>query len=176
MIQLLIKRFYISLSTLPTANHLQNLGLPLIGLTALLLFIGFQSNFLQIHILQKSWQEILKIVVFSFFIPGLSEEIFFRALFLPHPTENFSIPAQIIWGLLGLIAFIIYHPLQGLTWNPSGQKVFLEPTFLVLAALLGAICTIAYFISGSIWLTVIIHWVAVVIWIILLGGFTKFAY
>jgi predicted Abi (CAAX) family protease len=174
VIQLIIKRFRSSVSTLPSTANLRNLGLPLIGLTSLLLIIGFQSNFLKIYILQKSWEEIIKIIAFSFFIPGLSEELFFRVIFLPHPNEKVSIKTQFIWGIVALTAFIIYHPLQGLTWNPSGHEVFLEPTFLILAYLLGTICTIAYLISGSIWLPVIIHWLAVVIWIILLGGFAKF--
>ncbi|MBN4003797.1 CPBP family glutamic-type intramembrane protease [Nostoc sp. LPT] len=176
MIKLITKRLCTALSTFPTAAHVVHLGLPLIVLTIFLLFIGFKSDFLQVHILQKSWKEIVKLVAFSFFIPGLSEEIVFRVLFLPHPIEKPSIKTQIIWGTIALTAFIIYHPLQGITWNPSGREVFMEPIFLILAALLGAICTIAYLASGSIWLSVIIHWLAVVIWIILLGGFAKFNY
>ncbi|WP_368736767.1 CPBP family glutamic-type intramembrane protease [Nostoc sp. CHAB 5715] len=129
---------------------------------------------MKLHILEKSWQEIVKIIVFSFFIPGLSEEIVFRVLFLPHPTENPSLKTQIIWMIITSVAFIIYHPFQGLTWNPGGREVFINPNFLILAALLGVICTIAYLISGSIWLSVIIHWLAVVIWIVLLDGFAKF--
>ncbi|BBD68221.1 abortive infection protein [Nostoc commune NIES-4072] len=150
MINLIIRRLTTALSTFPTITNLLELILPLTGLTILLLFIGFQSEFLKLHILEKSWQEIVKIIVFSFFIPGLSEEIVFRVLFLPHPTENPSLKTQIIWIIITLVAFIIYHPFQGLTWNPGGYEVFINPNFLILAALLGVICTIAYLISGSI--------------------------
>jgi len=176
MVQLIGKRLTTALSTFPTAANLLQLGLPLIGLAFLLLFIGFKSEFLEVDVLQKSWGEITKIVALSFIMPALGEEIVFRVLFLPHPTENPSIKTQLLWGAITLAAFIIYHPLQGLTWNPAGREVFMEPSFLILAALLGAMCTIAYSVVGSIWLPVIIHWLAVVLWIILLGGFAKFAH
>ena len=109
-------------------------------------------------------------------MPALCEEIVFRILFLPHPTENPSIKKQIIWGVISLTVFIVYHPLQGITWNPGGSEVFMEPIFLILAALLGVMCTIAYYWVGSLWLPVFIHWLAVVVWLVLLNGFYQFNY
>ena len=176
MLQLIEKRLTTALSTFPTTFNLLQLGLPLTGLAILLLLIGFKSGFLEVDVLQKSWEEITKIVIFSFVIPALSEEIVFRVLFLPHPTENPSIKTQLLWAAISLVAFIIYHPFQGLTWNPAGREVFMNPSFLILAALLGAMCTLAYLVVGSIWLPVIIHWLAVTLWLVLLGGFAKFAH
>ncbi len=170
------RRLKTALSTPFSSANLLQLGLSLIGLAILLLFIGFKSGFLKVNVLEKSWEEIVKIVAFSLIMPGLSEEILFRILFLPHPTEKPSIKKQIIWGVITLTAFIIYHPLQGLTWNPAGREVFMEPIFLILAALLGVMCTIAYYWVGSLWLPVVVHWVAVSIWLVLLGGFSKFNY
>ncbi len=97
---MIIRRLTTALFIFPTITNLLELILPLTGLTILLLFIGFQSDFLKLHILEKSWQEIVKIIVFSFFIPGLNEEIVFRVLFLPHPTENPSLKIQIIWMII----------------------------------------------------------------------------
>lgn len=173
-LQLIGKRLNAAFSTFPTAAHLLQLGLPLLGLAILILLIGFKSGFLEVDVLQKSRGEITKIVALSFIIPGLSEEIIFRVLFLPHPTENPLIETQLLWGAISLAVFIIYHPFQALTWNHAGREVFTEPSFLILAALLGAMCTIAYLVVGSIWFPVLIHWLAVVVWLVLLGGFTKF--
>lgn len=170
------KRVKVALSTPVNSTNSLQLKLRLIGLAFLLLFIGFKTGFLKFNILEKPWGEIVKIVAFSLIMPALAEEIFFRILFLPHPTENPSIKKQIIWGVITLIAFIIYHPLQGITWNPAGREVFMEPIFLILAALLGVMCTIAYYWVGSLWLPVFIHWLAVVIWLVLLDGFSKFNY
>lgn len=173
-VQLIGKRLIAAFSTFPTAADLLQLGLPLLGLAILILLIGFKSGFLEVAVLQKSRREITKIVALSFIIPGLSEEIIFRVLFLPHPTENPSIETQLLWGAISLAVFIIYHPFQGLTWNPAGREVFMQPSFLILAALLGTMCTIAYLVVGSIWFPAIVHWLAVVIWLVLLGGFAKF--
>ncbi|MBC6431321.1 CPBP family intramembrane metalloprotease [Nostoc sp. HG1] len=174
MPNILVTRLYIALTTLPDASKLLRLFMPLLGLIILLLIIGFKSRFLEIHLLKSSRKEIIKIVITSFFTPALAEEIVFRILFLPHPVETPLITTQILWGTISLAAFIIYHPLQGLTWNQVGYNVFTNPSFLILSAILGAMCTIAYLVVGSIWPSVIIHWLAVVIWIVLLDGFAKF--
>ena len=176
MLHLIENRLLTAFSTFPTAANLLQLGLPIIGLAIMLLLIGFKWGFLELDVLQKSWQEIPKIVVLSFIIPALAEETVFRVLFLPHPTENPSIKTQLLWGAITLAAFIIYHPLQGLTWNPAGREVFMKPSFLILAALLGAMCTLAYLVVGSVWLPVIIHWLAVIVWLVLLGGYGQFAH
>lgn len=176
MIQLGKKRLKAAFLTPFSSTKLLQLALPLVGLAILLLFQGFRANFLLVNVLEKSWQEIVIIIASSLIMPALAEEIVFRVLFLPHPTENPSIKKQIIWGVIALTAFIIYHPLQGITWYPAGREVFMEPIFLILAALLGVMCTGAYYWVGSLWLPVVIHWVAVVIWLVLLGGSSKFNY
>ncbi|MBD2103936.1 type II CAAX prenyl endopeptidase Rce1 family protein [Leptolyngbya sp. FACHB-261] len=174
MVQLLWERLYFAFTNFISPNQLKRLLLPILVLIALLLFIGFKSNFLRIQIINETWKEVVKIAAFSFVMPALSEEILFRVLLLPHPFENPSMKTKMLWIIIGIIIFIVYHPIQGMTWNPSGYYVFVQPIFLVLAALLGVICTIAYLGTGSIWLPSVIHWLAVVIWLVLLGGFSKF--
>lgn len=173
MTKLIGQRLRDAFLTFPNTAILLKLALPLLALAVILLLIGFKSGFLKFELLQKSWGEIAKIVALSFLVPALSEEIVFRVLFLPHPTENPEINTQLLWGFITLMAFIVYHPLEGLTWYPAGRDVFVKPSFLILAALLGAMCTIAYLTSGSVWLAVIIHWLAVAVWLVLLGGFFK---
>ncbi len=69
--------------------------------------------------------------------------------------------------------FIVYHPLNALSFFPRGLETFFNVIFLVLAALLGIVCSIAYIQSGSLWTAVGIHWFAVVVWLLLLGGYRK---
>lgn len=175
MIQLLKNRLYSAFTTSISANQLWYLLLPIFVLIALSFLIGFKSNFLKIQTFNGTWSEGIKIAAISFVMPALSEEIFFRVLLLPHPSEITSIQTKAFWVVISIASFIIYHPIQGMLWNPSGYDVFIKPIFLILAALLGAVCTLAYLVTGSIWLPVIIHWLAVVIWLLLLNGFAKFA-
>lgn len=174
MANILLQRLYIALTTLPDISKLLDLFIILIGLIILLLIIGFKSQFLKINLLQKSRKEIIKIVITSFFMPALAEEIVFRILFLPHPVETPLMTTQFFWVTISLVAFIMYHPLQGLIWNQVGYNVFTNPSFLILSAILGVMCTITYLVLGSIWISVIIHWLVVVIWIVLLDGSAKF--
>ena len=101
--------------------------------------------------------------------PAIGEELFFRALPLPHPTEARSRRHTLIAAAAALVAFILWHPLNGL-WTPRVWPIFSDPVFLTVAALLGAACTLAYLVSGSIWPPVLIHWITVVAWGLLLGG------
>ena len=67
-------------------------------------------------------------------------------------------------AVIALAAFVLWHPVQVWLGLPMAQPVFLEPAFLVMAALLGVVCTLAYRRSGSIWPAVMIHWLTVVAW------------
>ncbi|NEO68574.1 CPBP family glutamic-type intramembrane protease [Moorena sp. SIO3H5] len=116
------------------------------------------------------WHPVLKIMITALFTPAILEEIFFRVLLLPHPSENPSLISIAAWSTVSLFIFVIYHPLNAITFYPAARQTFFKPIFLFLAALLGIICTIAYLQSGSIWTAVVIHWLFVVIWLIGLGG------
>ncbi|MEM8720927.1 MAG: CPBP family glutamic-type intramembrane protease [Cyanobacteria bacterium P01_G01_bin.39] len=103
------------------------------------------------------------------------EELVFRGLILPYPDSSISLESYSIWSLFSLGLFIIYHPLNALTFFPQGRSVFFRPVFLVLAAALGIVCTITYWQTGSLWIPVIIHWLAVVLWLLCFGGWSQIA-
>ncbi|MCI5125432.1 MAG: CPBP family intramembrane metalloprotease, partial [Candidatus Electrothrix sp. AR5] len=42
--------------------------------------------------------------------------------------------------------------------------------FLVIVFCLGIVCSLAYILSRSLWVPIIIHWLTVVIWVLFLGG------
>ncbi len=172
-IQTLVYRLILAISTLPSAQDWLFSATILLSLTIIALPIGFYLGFLEVDILKVSRLRIATIIGWSFFFPAVSEEVFFRVLLLPHPSKNASISAQWIWGCISLIVFIVYHPLNAVTFFPAGCPTFFHPVFLLLAALLGIICTISYLYSGSLWLPVAIHWLVVAVWLVLLGGYAK---
>jgi predicted Abi (CAAX) family protease len=103
-------------------------------------------------------------------LPAVVEEILFRVLLIPHPIET-ALSADIYWwSIISLVAFILYHPLNALTFYPNGKPTFWDWRFLTLAGLLGGVCTIAYLTTGSVWPAVLMHWIVVGIWIKLAGG------
>jgi predicted Abi (CAAX) family protease len=66
--------------------------------------------------------------------------------------------------------FLLHHPLNALTFYQAGS-----PTFLILANLLGLACTLVYWLTGSLWPPVLIHWIVVVVWLGWLGGLERLA-
>jgi len=71
------------------------------------------------------------------------------------------------------VMFVVYHPLNALSFFSQGLETFFNSAFLLLATLLGITCSIAYLQSGSLWTPVVIHWLAVVVWLLFLGGYRK---
>lgn len=115
----------------------------------------------------------LKLMLLLFFMPALLEELVMRVLLLPHPTEGVLPQTWLIWSVISLVIFVVYHPLNALTFYPAGNPTFFQPIFLVLSGLLGLVCTVIYLQTGSLWLIAIAHWLVVVIWLLWLGGYQK---
>ena len=95
---------------------------------------------------------------------------------MPYPDAQIMSKSDLIWSGFSLALFVIYHPLNALTFFPQGRPVFFSFHFLILAAALGATCNIAYWLSGSLWIPVLIHWLAVVFWLLCFGGLEKLNY
>ncbi|MGP1385215.1 MAG: CPBP family glutamic-type intramembrane protease [Thainema sp.] len=115
----------------------------------------------------------VKLMLLLFLMPALLEELVMRVLLLPHPTEGVLPQTWLIWSVISLVIFVVYHPLNALTFYPAGNPTFFQPIFLVLSGLLGLVCTVIYLQTGSLWLIAIAHWLVVVIWILWLGGYQK---
>ena len=132
--------------------------------------LGFATHFF-------SWKPqpvatVVRVTISSLFAPAILEELFFRVLLLPDPLEV-SFKSYLLRSALSLFLFIVYHPLNALTFFPQGRQVFFDNIFLVLAASLGIVCTITYWQTGSIWLSVLTHWVTVAVWLSYFGGLDK---
>ena len=166
-------RLKVGFSTIPSFSNWFYTVVLLLIYAAISLPVGFLSDWLQFQIISGGWIKITGVVIRAFFVPGISEELIFRVLLLPHPTENISSNIKWLWGSIGLSIFIIYHPLQTITTFPAAFATFNHPVFLLLAAFLGIACTIAYWRSGSVWTAILIHWIIVSVWLVFLGGYDK---
>ncbi|MFB2882094.1 type II CAAX prenyl endopeptidase Rce1 family protein [Floridanema aerugineum] len=166
-------RINTAFSTFPTIKAWLIAIVLLLILTLFCLPIGLWCNFLKIENMRASKTIIFSIIAGSLLFPAISEELFFRVLLLPHPQENVTTATVWFWGSLSLVLFIIYHPLNAVTFFPAGRKTFFNPIFLLLAAVLGIVCSVVYLQSGSLWLPVIIHWLVVVVWLVFLGGYKQ---
>jgi predicted Abi (CAAX) family protease len=114
----------------------------------------------------------VKLALKLFFMPALGEELLFRVLLLPAPwTATWLIWTA--WALGSLLLFVLYHPLQALTFHPAGHPTFCDRRFLTLAALLGATCTVTYALTSSLLLITLIHWIVVWVWLSQLGGMAR---
>jgi predicted Abi (CAAX) family protease len=144
----------------------------LLAYGAIALPVGFSSGFLRVLPILPLQKQISGIL-FVFLMPACLEELIFRAFLLPHPSERIAIEAWLVQAAISLVLFIVYHPLNAISFYRAGNPTFFHPIFLSLAGLLGASCTAAYALTGSIWTSVVIHWLVVAIWLFGLGGRAK---
>ncbi|MEM8674945.1 MAG: CPBP family glutamic-type intramembrane protease [Cyanobacteria bacterium P01_G01_bin.67] len=133
--------------------------------------LGWRSGFLRWA--PQSQSIIVRVMLTSLIAPAILEELIFRGLLLPYPANSISLESYIGWAGFSLGLFIIYHPLNAVTFFPQARVVFFNPVFLILAAALGLVCTITYWQTASLWIPVIIHWLAVVLWLLCFGGWEK---
>jgi len=98
------------------------------------------------------------LVVRVFVVPSLLEELLFRV----------ALPLRLAGPALA--AYVLAHPLGAWLFFPAARPVFYDPLFLLLAALLGACCTLLYRRTGSLWPPVSLHGLVVAGWLLFLGG------
>jgi predicted Abi (CAAX) family protease len=105
-----------------------------------------------------------------FLIPALLEEIVFRVMLLPHPKEGIPGGQWILWATLSLILFVLYHLLLGKTTYKAAWNTLSDRRFLTLTGWLGLLLSGVYWLTGSLWPIVLIHWAVVMVWIYAFGG------
>ncbi|MEG4803393.1 MULTISPECIES: CPBP family glutamic-type intramembrane protease [unclassified Microcoleus] len=172
LLELLARRLTHAFSTIPDFTDWLVAAMLALVYSAIALPVGFWSGFLKVDV-PTSRRTIAAVLIGCLLSPGITEEVFFRVLMLPHPFEKASGLMLWFWGCLSLALFVVYHPLNALTFYPVGRSTFMNPVFLLLAAVLGVACSIAYLLIGSIWPAVAVHWLAVTAWLLLLGGYRR---
>ena len=98
-------------------------------------------------------------------IPAFSEELVFRGS-IPKQGES---QHSWIWITATTIAFTAWHAVEAVTFLP-GARLFLQPTFLACAAILGLACAVMRYRTGSLWPAVAYHGLVVWLWQSFLGG------
>lgn len=170
-----VRRLLQAFATVPAAGDWGATAALLLICAAIVLPVGLRTGFLRLAPMRARWPTLAGIAAAAFVAPALIEESVYRVCLLPHPAEPVSAPVRWLWGIAGLALFVAAHPLGALRLPPGSARraAFTDPAFLLLAALLGAACTIAYLRSGSLWPPVALHWILVVVWLIGLGGWER---
>jgi len=99
-----------------------------------------------------------------FVAPALGEELLFRAALIPRQHPRWP------WLALSVALFVLWHPLQAVTFGPPWAGAFQDPWFLAAVAILGLALARMYAASRSIWPSVVAHWLVVLVWKAFLGG------
>ena len=150
----------------------------LIAIAALLIYsaialpIGLSQGFLQNQPWPIDRTSTLKLALKLFFLPALLEELVFRVLLLP-TLQVATWQMWSAWAIGSLVVFVVYHPLNALTYYKIGNPTFLDRRFLLLTMLLGVTCTVTYMFTSSLLLITLIHWIVVLSWLLRLGGMAR---
>jgi predicted Abi (CAAX) family protease len=160
-----IDRVWRALRTWPDAKGWSRLLAESAWLLPLLLALGFFGGLM-------SWQpradwQIVRLALAAILVPALGEELLFRAALLPNPRSHQPEAGPV---LLSTALFVLWHPPQALIFGPHWATVVLDPRFLACVAALGFASARLYLWTGSIWPSVLLHWLVVVAWKALLGG------
>ncbi|MEH2001853.1 MAG: CPBP family glutamic-type intramembrane protease [Nostoc sp.] len=172
-LSILLNRILVSLAV-PTLKDWLVIVLLLIIYSIIALPYGWKFGFLKIEVWSANWIDKCLLILRCLFLPAIFEEVLFRVVLLPHPSEITNWLQWALWVIMSLLLFILYHPFNTKTFFKAGISTFYNRVFLVLAAFLGIICTLAYTLTGSLFVIVLIHWVVVVVWLIVFGGIKKF--
>ncbi|MBD0268747.1 MAG: CPBP family intramembrane metalloprotease [Cyanobacteria bacterium Co-bin8] len=142
---------------------------------AIALPYGFKSKFLRRFAVIGNPLIFLFNLVRLLLLPALIEEVLFRVILLPHPVEGLPLGRWLIWAGLSLGLFVVYHFFSARTYYPAGNPTFFDRRFVILMTWLGIVLTLAYGVTGSIWVVTLIHWVVVAVWLHGLGGISRLA-
>lgn len=96
----------------------------------------------------------LKSALGALFMPALWQELGFRVLLLPHPTEGVQPVTAVIWSVISLGLFLAYRGFRARLLHLKGRR----NRYLSLSLVLGMLATGVYLLTGSLWAVVGLHW------------------
>ncbi|QPN59332.1 CPBP family intramembrane metalloprotease [Synechococcus sp. CBW1002] len=170
----LLSRIASALLTPLTPTGVTLTAVLLVGYCAVALACGRRNGFLPRH---WRWPKPLPGLVSSLALlpmPAIGEELLFRVALLPQPDSGASLATGLAWGALSTGLFVLYHPLAAALWYPAARRVFSDGRFLSQCLGLAVVCLVAYAATGSLWPPVLIHWLAVSLWLGPLEGRLRF--
>jgi predicted Abi (CAAX) family protease len=144
-----------------------------IALSLLAIFLvplGFKTGFLKVQALPRKQTLLLfpKLLI----LPAIFEEFIFRGLLLPPIPSGFTDP-NLYLASLNLFGFVIMHPINAKLFFKRSYPTFLNSFFLFSTFVIGLICTILTWHTKSLIPAILVHWIVVVVWIVLFGGYQK---
>lgn len=172
-IRLLRHRLVEAVSTRPTLQDWLFAAQLLVLFGIIVIPLGLLDGLMTLNPHDLPWRVKPLIILRALVFPAVVEEGFWRVLLLPHKTERMGNGKRWLLGLPILAMFVLMHPLNGMTFYPAAFTIFTNPVFLISTTLLGLICMMAYWRSGSLWVPAAIHWVIVVMWLLVFGGYAK---
>ncbi|MEQ1709753.1 MAG: CPBP family glutamic-type intramembrane protease [Terricaulis sp.] len=161
---MIARRVWLACTTTPTPRDIAEGALALALFAALSALLGAATGLL--HYAPRPADEVALLALRALLIPALGEEFVFRAMLVPSRDEA---PNALRPIALSVVLFAAWHVVETL-FLPGSAATFLRADFLALAALLGLLCAILRWRSGSIWTAVALHWIIVVAWQGWFGG------
>jgi predicted Abi (CAAX) family protease len=159
-----------TMSTIPDARTWGKCALAYLIFLVVAIPLGFLTGLLHPGAPAIPAVQILTTALVLLVHPAFVEELIFRVLLLPRQLQNVPRARLVLLVVISLTLYVASHPLNAILFRPQARALFESPAYLMLATLLGATCTAAYFISRSIWPSVVIHWLTVVVWLFAFGG------
>ena len=169
-----LRRILASIILLPNAREWGMAFVLLLGYAAIAIPVGLKFQFLHWRPRPQNPIQLPITLIGLFFCPAFFEELIFRVIILPYPDGYVAWGFQFPLILLSLMLFVLYHPLNALSFYKVGNPIFFNPVFLGLVALLGFTCAIAYLLTGSIWTISVLHWIVVTVWLLGFNGLSHF--
>ncbi len=166
MFRLGLRRIALAFTTRPTARAWVATVIALSVFALVAVPFGFASGLFTFS-LPDSWLRLAVFALVAVVVPCLGEELLFRALLLPHPSEHRT---PRLSAVVSVILFVAWHPLNAALFFPQVWPLFTDWRFLTLAGLLGVCLVVVYTRGGSFWQCVAVHWAVVMAWNGCLGG------
>ncbi|GAB4467489.1 MAG: hypothetical protein OHK0037_24300 [Elainellaceae cyanobacterium] len=116
------------------------------------------------------WYRVLLSLISFLLLPAFLEEYLFRVLLIPDPKPWIPEWNWWSWALLALGAYVLYRWLR---LRMAKQHDSAAPLRLTLSVLLGLASILTYRLTGSAWTIIALHWIAVSVWWLLLGGWQQ---
>lgn len=171
-----VEKISTSIQRVPSIQSLGLSLLLLISVACICVPLGLWVGFLEVRKPSLTLSQIIAASGSRLIFPCFVEELFFRVLLTPSESSNFSETTQLIILTISLFAYVFSHPINAAIFYKRASGVVAHPFFLLSTALLGTACTIAYMESKSIWPPVLIHWIIVLGWLFVLGGYSKLGF
>jgi predicted Abi (CAAX) family protease len=175
----ILQRLWVALVIPPSVQDLFITWLLFFGYCLITIPAGLLQNLVNFEPIQVWWnlelyrdglrlhhnRQALKVMVLlSLWV--IMEELIFRAGLLPLTFEHLPVANRIAWiagaGLLAIARYLVGYR----HWHP----LFKQRRFFSLAVLLEIACIAAYLLTESLWMSILLHWLLVVVWLLPLGG------